>query len=129
LGTAEAGNSSGEGEAAIVPDEIRGWNWGASLLGWIWAIGNKRYDVAAYGLGVYILFFLLGPVGWLAQLVMSIIFGAKGNEWAWRSKKWRSIEHFKRTQRTWARWGIVALILNLLLALWAGIAEFGIYHI
>ena len=129
VSTADVENSSGQGRAAMVPDEIRGWNWGASLLGWIWAIGNNKYDMAVYGLAVYILSFLLGPLGWLAQLVICVILGAKGNEWAWQSKKWRSIEHFKRTQKTWTRWGIVASILDFILLLWVGIAEFGIWHV
>ena len=129
MSAAEVGNSSGQGKTAIVPAEIRGWNWGASLLGWIWAIGNNRFDMAAYGLAVYICSFLLGPVGWLAQLAISIILGVKGNEWAWQGKKWHSIEHFKKTQNTWLKWGIVASILDLMLMLWVGINEIGIWHI
>ena len=129
MSTAEAGNSSGQGKSAIVPAEIRGWNWGASLLGWIWAIGNNRIDMAVYGLAVYICSFLLGPVGWLAQLIISIILGMKGNEWAWQGKKWPGIERFKKTQRTWLRWGIAVSILNVILMLWVGIAGFGIWHI
>jgi hypothetical protein len=37
---------------------------------------------------------------------MVFVLGAKGNEWAWQSKRWDSVEHFKRTQRTWAWWGL-----------------------
>ncbi|WP_236144773.1 hypothetical protein [Nostoc sp. CMAA1605] len=40
---------------------------------------------------------------------MAIILGIKGNEWAWKSKRWASIEAFKANQRTWA---IVALCLT-----------------
>jgi len=127
--TLEVENSSGQGSSAMVPNEIRHWNWGAALLGWIWAIGNNRFDMAVYGLAVYICSFLLGPVGWFAQLAISIILGAKANEWAWQNKKWRSIEHFKKTQKTWTRWGIVASIFDVILMLWVGIAEFGIWHI
>ena len=129
MSVAEVDNSSGQGSSATVPDEIRGWNWGASLLGWIWAIGNSRYDMAAYGLAVYALSFLLGPLGWLAQLVMSVILGVKGNDWAWQGKKWRSIEHFKKTQRAWIKWGIAASVLDLILMLWVGVSEFGIWRI
>ena len=129
ISTAEVENSSGQGKSAIVPDEIRGWNWGASLFGWIWAIGNNKYDMAAYGLAVAIFSFVLGPLGWLAQLVIAIILGVKGNKWAWQSKKWNSIEHFRKTQKTWTRWGIVASILDFILLLWVGIAEFGIWHV
>ncbi|HLH89365.1 MAG TPA: hypothetical protein VKX28_13005 [Xanthobacteraceae bacterium] len=38
-----ADNTSGEGERAVVPPEIRRWNWGAFPLHWIWGIGNDTY--------------------------------------------------------------------------------------
>jgi hypothetical protein len=40
-------------------------------------------------------------------LIVAIAFGAKGNEWAWKSRKWRSIEQFKAHQRGWAIAGIL----------------------
>src|SRR3990172_2673818 len=125
----ELDNSSGQGKEGLVPGEISGWNWGAFLLSWIWAIGNNKFDMAVYGLASYTLSFLIGPLGWLAELAISVILGMKGNEWAWQNKKWRSIEHFKKTQKTWLKWGIVASILDVLLLLWVGITEIGIWHI
>jgi hypothetical protein len=125
----EPENSSGQGSSAIVPAEIRGWNWGASLLGWIWALGNKRYNFAVYGLAVYMLSFLLGPLGWAAEIAIGIILGMKGNEWAWQSRKWESVEHFKKTQKTWLIWGIGAAIFDAIIMLWVGVTEFGIWHI
>ena len=55
-------------------------------------------------------------------IVMIFILGAKGNEWAWANKKWGSVEDFKRTQRSWALWGLgiwiaVAAIVVLIIAL------------
>lgn len=38
---------------------------------------------------------------------MAIAMGAKGNEWAWKSRQWRSIEHFKEHQRGWAIAGVL----------------------
>lgn len=85
-----------------LPPEIRGWNWGAFFMSWLWGIFNKVWIS---------LIVLVLPVIW------NFVLGAKGNEWAWRNKSWDSVEHFKRTQRTWA---IVGLILFLLgLAIWA----------
>ncbi|MDP2719534.1 MAG: ribonuclease G [Dehalococcoidia bacterium] len=86
------------------PGELKGWNWGASLLGGIWAAGN----------GVWIgLLAFIPYVG----IVMSILLGAKGNEWAWRSRKWESIEHFRKTQRTWAWWGVGVSLFGLTVSL------------
>ncbi len=90
-----ADNTSGEGERAIVPPEIRRWNWGAFLLNWIWGIVNETY--------ISLLMFV--P---LVNVVMMFVLGAKGSEWAWRNTRWRDVEHFKRVQRLWAIWGFVA---------------------
>lgn len=72
-----------------VPLEVRGWNWGAFLLSWIWGICNNVW--------IALLFFV--PV---VGIFMPFVLGVKGNEWAWRKNKWQSIEHFKKVQRTWA---------------------------
>jgi hypothetical protein len=73
------------------------WNWGAFLLNWIWGIGNNTF--------VALLMFVPG-----VNIVMLVVLGVKGNEWAWRNKRWSDIDHFKRVQRKWAIWGIAAWI-------------------
>jgi len=88
-------NTSGQRERAIVPPEIRRWNWGAFLLNWIWGVVNETY--------IALLMFV--P---LVNVVMIFVLGAKGSEWAWRNTRWRDVEHFKRVQRLWAIWGFVA---------------------
>ena len=60
-----------------IPDGIRGWSWGAFFLNWIWAIGN----------GTWIGLLALIPY---VNIVMMIILGIKGREWAWKNKKWES---------------------------------------
>ena len=35
--------TSGLGKQSVVPPEVKGWNWGAFLLNWIWGIGNSTY--------------------------------------------------------------------------------------
>ncbi|MCX6010420.1 MAG: hypothetical protein NTW48_10445, partial [Chloroflexi bacterium] len=97
-----ADNTSGQGKGAVIPPEIRGWNWGAFLLNWMWGIGNK--------VGIALLTFILGPI-------MAIILGVKGNEWAWRNKKWKSVEKFKKTQRGWAGAGIGLTCVSILLVI------------
>ena len=87
-------NSSGEGKEAEVPIEIQGWNWGAFLLSWIWGIGNNTYRA----------FWVFFP---FVNFFMAIALGLKGNEWAWRHRKWESVEHFKQVQRKWAKAGLI----------------------
>lgn len=95
-----------ENKKDALPSELKKWNWGASLLGWIWAVGNKAYLMAILG----IIIILIPYVGWLVSI---ILFGIKGNEWAWESKKWDNLEHFKRVQKLWRNWaiGITLVIL------------------
>ena len=42
---------------------------------------------------------------------MCFVLGAYGNEWAWRNKRWESVEHFHRVQATWAGWGAVITLV------------------
>ncbi len=97
-----ADNTSGQGKGAVIPPEVRGWNWGAFLLNWMWGIGNKVW--------IALLTFILGPI-------MAIILGVKGNEWAWRNKKWKSVEKFKKTQRAWTWAGIGLTCVSILLVI------------
>jgi hypothetical protein len=91
-------NTSGQGVSATVPGEIDKWNWGAFLLNWIWGIGNNTY----------IAFLMFVP---LVNFIMPFVLGAKGSSWAWRNKRWDSVEEFKAVQRKWARWGVAVLAL------------------
>ncbi|MBD2344479.1 serine/threonine protein kinase [Anabaena subtropica] len=77
-----------------VPEEILGWNWGAFLLPWVWLWTNQVW------VG---LFCFIPQIGWFTTIAL----GAKGNEWAWKSRRWRSIEHFQAHQRGWAIAGIL----------------------
>ena len=108
-------NTSGQGQSAVVPHELKGWNWGAFLLTWIWGISNE----------VWLALLALIPIP-IIGLAVAIVLGIKGNEWAWRSKKWDSIEHFRRTQRIWLIWGIVALFLPFILIIGIALIIVGI---
>lgn len=93
-------NTSGQGASAIVPDEIKGWNWGAFWLNWIWSIGNQVW---------------IGLLSLVIGIIMAIILGVKGNEWAWQNRKWVSVEQFKETQKKWAMWGWIYLGITVII--------------
>jgi hypothetical protein len=93
-------NTSGQGELAAVPEEVKGWNWGAFVLTWIWGVCN----------GVLISLLALIP---LFNIVWAFILAIKGNEWSWRNKKWDSVEHFKNSQRPWDIAGIVLFAISM----------------
>ncbi|HTJ01769.1 MAG TPA: cytochrome c oxidase assembly factor Coa1 family protein [Methylovirgula sp.] len=89
-------------DPSVLPREYDRWNWGAFLLNWIWGIGN----------GTYIALLTFIPV---FGLIMPFVLGANGNRWAWRNRRWDSLDHFRRVQRAWGFWGAGILIAVIVL--------------
>jgi hypothetical protein len=91
-------NNSGQGGlfdlSVPVPEEIKGWNWGAFLIAPFWLVSNR----------VWIGLLALVPI---FGFWMAIALGVKGNEWAWKSRRWESIEQFQTDQKKWAIAGII----------------------
>lgn len=110
-------NTSGQGKQAIVPEEINEWSWGGFFLNWIWGLFN----------GTYIALLSLIPY---AGIIMALVLGYKGNEWAWRNKRWDNIEHFKRVQHKWTIAGLIVFGVSILASIVAVfILLFGLrYH-
>lgn len=121
-------NNSGQGkllDASVqVPEEIHGWNWGAFFLPGLWCIPNRVWiGLAAWtDCSLVTLPLTLG----MTWPMMSIILAVKGNEWAWKSRRWKSIKAFKRHQRLWAIAGfflaaVFLLLLGLIVAIVLGL--------
>lgn len=87
-------NTSGLGKGHDLPDGVKGWSWGAFMFNWFWAIGNRTW------IGLLAFFPYIG-------FVMAFVLGFKGREWAWRNKKWDSVEHFQKVQRRWSLWSLI----------------------
>jgi hypothetical protein len=115
-------NTSGQGKSAVVPTEIKKWNWGAFLLTWIWGLGNNTY--IALVVIVVIAGACIMPGASLVFLVtvviMMFVLGAKGSEWAWRNKRWDNPEQFRTVQK---RWAVVGVTLIFILPAIVAIAE------
>ncbi|AFZ13128.1 serine/threonine protein kinase [Crinalium epipsammum PCC 9333] len=121
-------NTSGQGHlldnSVEVPDEIVGWNWGAFLLPGFWCLTNRVWigllswlDLSVVTLGI-------------PTITISILLGLKGNEWAWKSRKWKSVKAFKRHQRFWAiaafiLWALFLIIIIGVILFAIAIAGFG----
>ena len=69
------------------------------MLNWIWGIGNNTF--------IALLMFV--PV---VNFVMPFVLGIKGSAWAWRNKRWESVEQFKDVQRKWAKWGAILFAIG-----------------
>jgi hypothetical protein len=57
----------------------------------------------------------LNRVSLIINLGIMILFGIKGNEWAWQNRKWNDTEHFRSTEKVWAVWGIALFAIFMLL--------------
>ena len=90
-------------ETTLVPNEIKGWNWGAFSFNIFWGIGNKTY------LPLLCLIPYFGFI-WI------FVCGFKGNEWAWKKGNYsmKDIGKFLTIQKTWNRGGIARFIIGLI---------------
>lgn len=93
-------NNSGMTTSTIIPENVKGWSWGAFVFSWLWGIPNRSFLT---------LFTLVPYVG----LVWNFVCGAKGKEWAWQNKKWNSIEEFNNVQKVWDIAGSYTLVFFL----------------
>ena len=105
-------NTSGDGSSSA-PEGASGLCWGGFFLGWIWAAFNRSW------LG------LLGLVPFLS-LPVALVLLFKGRDWAWKNKRWRSVEHFNEVQRKWSIAGMIIAVVGgfLWLQLLRDVAEF-----
>lgn len=81
-----------------VPQEVKGWNWGAFMFNILWGIGNQSYLTLLCLIPIF-------------NIVWIFVCGAKGNEWAWKNGHYKDIETFKAVQWTWNRAGLVYFII------------------
>ncbi len=97
------------GQKGAVPPEIEGmgWSWGGFGVNWIWCI---THGMVGWGIGMLLLSMFCG----IFALPAVIYLGVSGNKLAWQNRRYESIEHFKATERVWAKWGIGLFIASLL---------------
>lgn len=91
---------SGKGKDAIIPPEIKGWNWGAAGIPTVWGV---------YHLSIFTVLAFIPVISWFWWIVM----GIKGNEWAWRNITWESVEAFQKSQARWKFWGMLGILLRM----------------
>jgi hypothetical protein len=111
-------NDSGA-PSAVLPAELKGWNWGAFLLGPVWGLFNGVW----FALVLAVIWVLPLLPRWTATplvfggLALIVYLGLKGNELAWRAKRWDSVEHFRRVQQSWATWGLLVAVAQGILVI------------
>lgn len=128
-----------------IPPEVTRWNWSAFLLPFLWALFNVKakkalvililnlltiLPITVVVLGGYssdpanstlvmtsvILLFLNFPL----NFIISILFGLKGNFWAWQDKVWESIEQFCDVQSKWTKGVLIGYVIGIILSVATG---------
>ena len=103
-----APNDSGTPDAQL-PGELKGWNLGGLLIPFVWGPFNRVW------IGSAVLSVGLLPVppllGLLVYGPIAMFVGMRGNELAWRARKWDSVDHFRSVQSQWAKWGGICFII------------------
>lgn len=92
------------------PIIIGNWSWGAFGFAGLWGIFNGVYWPIIVAIALNVISFCLPEsiqssadiVTVIAELLISLYLGAKGNELAWNNKEWESCEQFERVQHKWA---------------------------
>ncbi len=94
-------NNSGQGKGIKVPRVVsEHFNWGAFLGTWIWGIGNKTYITLLIFPAT--LLCIIPFLGLFIYFGIIIMFGIKGNTWAWQNKHFESVRSFHEYQKRWA---------------------------
>ena len=106
------------------------FNWGAFALTWIWGLGNKVW-ITLIIIPLWLLFGfgagLADAMGILTSTYKSILmivlnlillglqiwFGINGNKWAWKKKKYKSVESFHKVQRIWACVALTFILIDI----------------
>lgn len=84
--------------------DLKGFNGGAFLLSWVWALNHRYY------LGLLALIPCLG-------LAMQIYLGIKGNEIAWESGRFSTVDDMRACQSIWLKWGLGILVAYIILVI------------
>jgi hypothetical protein len=111
-------NTSGTKNSEIPPGVSR-WNWAAFLMPAVWGLfSGVPYTVLLFGA-------VLLPTGFqlIVMTAASLFLGFKGNELAWRGKKWRSVEHFRSFQKQWSSWAVKLTIAAVVILVVLGMMQ------
>ena len=104
-------NTSGT-RNGVVPPGVKRWNWAAFLMPAVWGLfSGVPFTALLFGAAL-----LPSPFGQIILLGTGVFLGFRGNELAWRGKKWRSVEHFKAVQKQWTTWAVrISVIFGAIL--------------
>ena len=102
----------------VQDDLYNKFNWGAFAFTWIWCLNHKRFvGISVLGLTIAVAVFfphLSSPF----LVGTSIALGKAGNQIAWSSGRFESMEQMAACQAVWAKWAYwtIPLVMCLVVA-------------
>lgn len=116
----------GEPSSRAIDTELKRWNWGAFLLGWLWAAFHRIYwPMFLFAAGfmnaiISFVFPLISTAGSLlislAALGINIYLGLNGSHMAWDLGCYNSLQHFKDKERKWRNAAFIVVGASILLS-------------
>lgn len=112
--------SSPDRNPAIRDERLRQFNWGAFMFTWLWGIHHRKHILLLLiPLG---LMFSATPAASVAFFAVDVWIGMQGNQWAWESERFATLEDMVACEEAWHRaamWALgIGLILFVLIGLW-----------
>lgn len=106
---------------------LKRWNWGAFLLGWIWAAFHRCYwpmillVLSLLNIFISVASVAAGSVGnlliSLAGLGINIYLGINGSRIAWEAGCFNDLQHFRTKERAWRNAAFIVVGVSILLFL------------
>lgn len=116
----------GGASSRAIDAELKRWNWGAFLLGWLWAAFHRIYWpiflIAAGFINIIISLVLplIGLIGsfliGLGTLAINIYLGLNGSRMAWDLGCYDSLQHFKDKELKWRNAAFIVVGGSILLS-------------
>ena len=119
-------------------EALKHFNWGAFFFAWLWGLGNgsfsKTWSIILLDIiGSFISSSIkgVGIIYLICALGLRIYYGLNGNKWAYENRAWFSISDYAETQKKWAIFASVLMVIFVIFIITifsAIIAMFSLTH-
>jgi hypothetical protein len=109
--SSRAGSPAVPRDPPIRDERLRRFSWSAFTFTWLWGLYHRKP-----------ILLLLIPLGLIAQqnsiflLFINIWIGTQGNQWAWESERFATLEAMEQCENAWHRAAMWALGISLILS-------------
>lgn len=100
------------------------WSWGAFYFNWIWGMLNGCWWMLLINIAAGLLCGIIGVISLkgaiyslIIFIIIPIIYGIKGTQWAWEYGKIKNVHDFEITQSVWNKLGLFLFILQMVIIL------------